>query len=211
MTTRPLFACLAASIFALSLPLAARAQTSAPPPSTQPKQAQQKKDTKQPAKPKDDSQPAQGAAAAGAAPALIAQYGDWGVYVSQTPKTKICYALSQPKDRQPGGLKRDPGFFFISTRPGENVKNEVSVVAGFALKDGYDATVDISGASFPFFTKSDGAWMKNAAEEARLIDALRQGRDFTVKTTSQRGNPTNDRYSLSGLGQALDRVSEECK
>jgi invasion protein IalB len=204
MTSRPLFACLAASIFAVSLPFAAFAQTAVPSPKTQ-----AKKDAKQPAKPKDEPQPAQ--SAAGAAPALIAQYGDWGVYVSQAPKTKICYALSQPKDRQPGGLKRDPGYFFISTRPGENVRNEVSVIVGFTIKDGADATVDIGGASFPFFTKNDGAWMKNAAEEAPLIEALRKGRDFTVKSTSQRGNATNDRYSLSGIGQALDRVAQECK
>lgn len=205
MTSRPLFTCLAASILAVSLPLAALAQTA-----TQPSPTQAKKDAKQPAKPKDEPQPAQGAGT-GAAPSLIAQYGDWGVYVSQTPKTKICYALSQPKDRQPGGLKRDPGYFFISTRPSEKVSNEVSVVVGFTIKDGADATVDVGGASFPFFTKNDGAWMKNAAEEARLIEALRKGRDFTIKSTSQRGNPTNDRYSLSGIGQALDRVAQECK
>jgi invasion protein IalB len=203
MTPRPLFACLAASILAVSLPLAALAQTTAPP--------SQKKDTKQPAQPKADPQPAQSATGTGAAPSLIVQYGDWGVYVSQAAKTKICYALSQPKERQPGGLKRDPGYFFISTRPGENVRNEVSVVVGFAIKDGADATVDVGTASFPFFTKNDGAWMKNAAEEARLIDALRKGRDFTVKSTSQRGNPTSDRYSLSGIGQALDRIAQECK
>jgi invasion protein IalB len=205
MTPRPLLAFLAASIFAVSLPLAALAQTAAPPPQTP-----AKKDAKKPAKPKDEPQPAQ-AAAAGPAPSLIAQYGDWGVYVSQTPKTKVCYALSQPKERQPGGLKRDPGYFFISTRPGENVHNELSVVVGFTIKDGADAIVDIGGASFPFFTKNDGAWMKNAAEEARLIDALRKGRDFTIKSTSLRGNATNDRYSLSGIGQALDRVDQECK
>jgi invasion protein IalB len=205
MTSRPLFTCLAAGILAVSLPLAALAQTA-----TQPSPTQAKRDAKQPAKPKDEPQPAQGAGT-GAAPSLIAQYGDWGVYVSQTPKTKICYALSQPKDRQPGGLKRDPGYFFISTRPGEKVSNEVSVVVGFTIKDGADATVDVGGASFPFFTKNDGAWMKNAAEEARLIEALRKGRDFTIKSTSQRGNPTNDRYSLSGIGQALDRVAQECK
>src|SRR5690242_13734686 len=98
MTSRPLITCLAASVFAVSLPFATFAQTAAPSPQTQ-----AKKNAKQPAKPKDEPQPAQNAA--GAAPALIAQYGDWGVYVSQAPKTKICYALSQPKDRQPAGLK----------------------------------------------------------------------------------------------------------
>jgi invasion protein IalB len=208
MITRPLFACLLAGVFAASLPPRAVAQTPAQPSQAQPKQAQPKKDAKQPAKKEEPHAPQ---SAAAASPALIAQYGDWGVYVSQSPKTKVCYALSQPKDRQPGGLKRDPGYFFISTRPGENVHNEVSVVVGFQIKDGADATVDVGGASFPFFTKNDGAWMKNAAEEARLIDALRKSRDLTVKSTSQRGNPTNDRYSLSGIVQALDRVDQECK
>ena len=208
MTPRLLFACFVAAIIVASLPLPARAQTPAQPSPTQPKQTQQKKDTKQAAKPAETQA---APAAAGASPSLIAQYGEWGVYVSQAPKTKICYALSQPKDRQPGGLKRDPGFFFVSTRPGENVRNEISVVVGFPIKEGSDATVDINGSSFSFFTKNDGAWMKNAAEEARLIDALRNGRDFTIKSTSQRGNPTNDRYSLSGIGQALDRVDQECK
>ncbi len=201
MTFRPAFACLIAGLFAVSLPLGAIAQTSPP-------AKKDAKDPKQTAKPKEkeEPQPVQGAA-----PALIAQYGDWGVYVSQTPKNKICYALSQPKDRQPGGLKRDPGYFFVSTRPTENVRNEASVVVGFALKDGTDAAVDIGGTSFSFFTKSDGAWIKNAAEEARLIEALRKGRDFSVKATSQRGNATNDRYSLTGIVQALDRAAQECK
>lgn len=202
MNHRPLFICIAAGLLAASLPSWTLAQTAAKP------STQAKKTTKQPAKPKEEPAPTQ---VAGPAPSLVAQYGDWGVYVSQSPKTKICYALSQPKDRQPGGLKRDAGYFFISSRPAENVRNEVSVIVGYAIKDGADATVEVGTASFPFFTKNDGAWMKNAAEEARLVDAFRKGRDFSVKSTSQRGNATNDRYSLAGIGQALDRVAQECK
>lgn len=200
MTLRPALLCLIASLFAATVPLGALAQTT-----PAKKEAKGAKQTPKP-KEKEEPQPAQGAA-----PALIAQYGDWGVYVSQAPKGKICYALSQPKDRQPASLKRDPGYFFISTRSAENVRNEASVVVGFALKDGADAAIDIGGTTFPFFTKSDGAWIKNAAEEARLIEALRKGRDFSVKATSQRGNATSDRYSLTGIGQALDRAAQECK
>jgi invasion protein IalB len=150
-------------------------------------------------------------AQAPAGPALVAQYGDWGVYVSQAARTKICYALSQPKDRQPATLKRDPGYFFVSTRPGENVKNEVSIIAGFTIKDGSDATADIGGTAFTLYTKSDSAWVRNIAEEVRLVEALRRGRDLTVKSTSARGNATTDKYSLTGFAQALDRVAQECR
>jgi hypothetical protein len=40
---------------------------------------------------------------------------------------------------------------------------------------------------------------------------MRKGKDLTMKSTSVRGNATTDRYSLSGIAQALDRVAQECK
>ncbi|TDT87666.1 MULTISPECIES: invasion associated locus B family protein [Azorhizobium] len=140
----------------------------------------------------------------------VAQFGDWSVYVS-TSAPKVCYAISQPKDRQPGGLKRDPAYFFISTRPGENVKNEVSFTMGFPLKEGSEAKVTVGGTTFELYTKSEGAWVRNVADEGRLVDTLRKGRDAIVVSSSSRGNPTTDKYSLNGIGQALDRVAQECR
>ena len=61
------------------------------------------------------------------------------------------------------------------------------------------------------YTQNDGAWVKNAAEEARMVDAMRKGADLVVSGESGRGTKTTDRYSLQGLDQALDRVAQECK
>ena len=188
-----LIACLTLA-FAGSALTPALAQTAAK--KTQPKAA-----AKEAPKPKS--------AAGGDGPQLVSQYGDWGAYVAN-PKGRICYALAEPKERKPK-LNRDPGYIFITTRPTENVRNELSVVAGFTLKEGSDATLNVGGMDFPLYTKGDSAWLKNAAEEAKLIEALRKQRDLTVKTTSARGNVTTDRYSLSGIAQALDRVAQECK
>ena len=179
-------------IFAICLSLAVAAPVAA--------QAATKKTQKKP--PKETP-------ATGSGPQLVAQYGDWGVYVSNA-KNKVCYALAEPKSRAPK-LSRDPGYFFVSTRPSENIRNEVSVVVGFAIKEGSDATLNIGGADYPLYTKNDSAWLKNAAEEGKLIEAMRKGHDLTVKSTSARGNVTTDRYSLSGISQALDRVAQECK
>jgi hypothetical protein len=212
MTTRLLFSLLISASLVFSHSAVAIAQTA---PAATPTQTAPKKDAAKKEAPKKDAKPTQPApaqpASTGSSPSLVVQYGDWGVYVSQTPKTKICYALSQPKDRQPATLKRDPAYFFVSTRPGENVRNEISIVVGFTIKEGSDATLDIGGANFPFYTKNDGAWVRNAAEETKLIEAMRKSKDFSVKSTSLRGNPNTDRYSLAGIGQALDRVTQECK
>ncbi|MCK0198419.1 invasion associated locus B family protein [Ancylobacter sp. 6x-1] len=149
--------------------------------------------------------------AAEAAPKLVTQIGDWGVYLDTSGSGKICYALSQPKTRAPEGLKRDPAYFFISTRTAENVKNEISVIAGFALKEGSDATLTIGANSFTLYTRDTGAWVRNVAEEARVVDAVRKGQSVVVKTTSKRGNVTTDTYSLNGVSAAIDRAAQECR
>ena len=143
-------------------------------------------------------------------PSLVGQFGDWGVYVNQGGG-KVCFALSQPKERLPAELNRDPGYIFISTRPADNVRNEFSVILGFPLKEDADPSIQVGNDTFALYARQAGAWIRNVAEESRLIDAMRKGRDLTMKSTSARGNANTDRYSLSGVAQALDRAAQECR
>lgn len=141
----------------------------------------------------------------------LGKYGDWGAYSTQGAKGKVCYALGQPKDRQPSGLKRDPGYLFISTRPGEGVRGEVSFIFGFPLKDSApDAVAEAGATSFGLITKGENAWVRNAAEESQLVETMRKSAKLVIKVPSKKGNATSDTYSLSGLSQALDRVKKEC-
>ena len=141
-------------------------------------------------------------------PALIAQYGDWGVYVNKT--AKICFALTQPKDRQPANVKRDPAYFFVTTRPSDKLINEISIMTGFPLKEDAEVAVIASGASFPMYVKGHGLWIKDPADEPKLLDALKKDKEITLKLTPAKGAVTTDRYSLMGLPQALERVTKEC-
>jgi hypothetical protein len=141
-------------------------------------------------------------------PNLIAQYGDWGVYVNKTAKT--CFALTQPKDRQPANVKRDAAYFFVTTRPNDKLTNEISIMAGFALKEDAEVTLVSGGASFPMFVKGAGLWIKEPSDEAKLLDALKKDKELTLKLTPAKGAVTTDRYSLTGLPQALERVAKEC-
>jgi invasion protein IalB len=153
------------------------------------------------------------AAAAAAQPTLLGQYGDWGAYTAQPEGKKVCFTLAKPKSSTttPAGRKRDPAFVFISTRPSENVRNEISVVIGYPFKSSSDASAEVGTTKFAMYTQNDGAWIKNVAEEARLIDAMRKGADLTIKGTSIRGTQSTDTFSLKGLAQAMDRVAQECK
>ncbi len=142
------------------------------------------------------------------APNLIAQYGDWGVYVNKTAKT--CFALTQPKDRQPGNTKRDPAYFFVTTRQSEKLVNEISIVAGFTLKEDAEVVLTAGGKNFTMFAKGNGLWIKEPADEPKLLEALKNEKELTLKLTPAKGPTTTDRYSLTGLPQALERVAKEC-
>ncbi|MGQ0444535.1 MAG: hypothetical protein ACT4O2_05260 [Beijerinckiaceae bacterium] len=142
-------------------------------------------------------------------PSKLASYGDWGVFVAEGEKSKTCYALATPKERVPAGLNRDPAYVFIANRPAENVREEVSVILGFPMKEG-SGRAEIGGTGFALVAKGANAWIKNQAEEAKFVGVLKKGSKLSVKAASLRGNVTTDSYSLTGLSQALERVEKEC-
>ncbi|MBO0754030.1 MAG: Invasion associated locus B family protein, partial [Bradyrhizobiaceae bacterium] len=111
----------------------------------------------------------------------------------------------------PPNRPRDPAWMFISSRPAEKVTNEVSVIFGYGLKPNTDAAMEIAGGTYAMNTQGDGAWVKNPAEEPKLVDILRKGADVTVKGTSAKGTVSTDIYSLKGLSQALDKIGHECR
>ena len=191
----------------------AAAQQAAPAPAATPK-------PKKPPKPKPEKpapaaapETAEAPAINGVQPTLLGTFGDWGAYTASPGGKKVCFALAKPSKSEttPPNRPRDAAFLFVSSRPAEKVKDEVSIIIGYGFKANTDATLELAGASYAMYTQADGAWIKNAAEEAKLVEAMRKGGDLTVKGTSARGTGTTDVFSLKGLAQALDKVGEECR
>ena len=165
------------------------------------------------AKPAAKPDPAVAAAAGGAEPTLIGQFGTWGAYSATPNGKKVCFALAKPSSSKtnPPNRPRDPAYAFVSTRPAEKVINEVSIMIGYALKPGSESSLEVGGASYAMYTQGDGLWIKNAAEEERMVDAMRKSADVTVKGVSAKGTETVDTFSLKGLSQALDRLAQDCR
>jgi hypothetical protein len=165
-----------------------------------------------PAPAKPEAKPA-AAVAGNAEPTLIGQFGTWGAYTATPNGKKVCFALAKPSSSKtnPPNRPRDPAYAFVSTRPAEKVSNEVSVMIGYGLKPGSESTLEVGGASYAMYTQGDGLWIKNAAEEERMVDAMRKASDAVVKGVSAKGTETTDTFSLKGLSQALDRLAQDCK
>ena len=162
------------------------------------------------AKPAPKSAPAQKskspapapAGAGGAQPTLVGQFGDWGAYAATNAGKKVCYALAKPSSSatEPANRPRDPAYIFVSTRPAENVRNEISIVIGYPFKPGFEASADIGSSKYALYTQADGAWVKNPAEEARMVDAMRKGADMVITGESGRGTKSTDRYGAERPG-----------
>ena len=169
--------------------------------------------------PKPDAKP--GAAAAPAKPSasptsgarLLGQYGEWGAYTASPGGKKVCFAISKPTSAQtiPPNRPRNAVYMFISTRPADKVTNEVSIIVGYPFKPGTEASAMVGSTPFALYTQQDGAWIKNAADEANMVTAMRSGDTAVVKGVSAKGTQSADSYTLKGISQALDRVAQECK
>jgi hypothetical protein len=196
----PAIALLAASAFAgAALAQSAKPEAKPAAPKAEPKAA-----AKPEAKPKSD--PTEQAV-------LLGQFDGWGAYKATPGGKKVCFALAKPTSAttEPANKKRDPSYAFISTRPAEKVKNEVSVIVGYPQKSGIDASAAIGSTTYVMYTQNDGAWVKNAADEAKMVSAMRNGGELVVKSESGRATKSTDVFSLKGIGPALDKVAEECK
>jgi len=194
---------------AWALPAGAQQQgepgAAAPAKPAQPKRA--------PAKPREATPKPPAPLAGAAKPTLLGQFGDWGAYTATPGGKKICFALAKPKsaETRPPDRPRNEPYMFISTRPAEKVANEVSIIVGYPFKTSTEATAEVGATTFALYTQGDGAWIKNAGEEAHMVDAMRQGESVVVKGMSSHGTQSTDTYSLQGLSEALDRVAQECK
>jgi hypothetical protein len=202
MSVRRILTILVASLLVCGVTIPAHAQSTSSP-----------KTAAKPAAAKPAAATAAASVAGGAEPTLVGQFGTWGAYTATPNGKKVCFALAKPSASRtnPANRPRDPAYAFVSTRPAEKVTNEVSIMIGYTLKPGSESTLEVGGGTYAMYTQGDGLWIKNAAEEERMVEAMRKSADVVVKGVSAKGTETIDTFSMKGLAQALDRLSQDCR
>ena len=63
-------------------------------------------------------------------PRSTGKYKNWESFVAETEKGKICFAQTVPTKRAPGAIQRDQSKLFVTFRPSENIKDEISITSG---------------------------------------------------------------------------------
>ena len=140
----------------------------------------------------------------------IGKFKDWESFVLSQDGNKVCFAQSIPVVRAPKKVKRDPSRLFISFRPAENIKNEVSVTNGYEFKLKAPVTAKSGKKSYDLFSKDRFAWVVDDKDEAKLIVTMKKASRLMIIGNSDKGDQTTDHYSMMGFTKAYNTVKKSC-
>ena len=140
----------------------------------------------------------------------VGKFKDWESFVLSQDGNKTCFAQSIPVVRAPKKLKRDPSRLFVSFRPAENIKNEVSVTNGYDFKLKAPVTAKSGKKSYDLFSKGQFAWVVDNKDEQKLIVTMKKASRLMITGNSQKGNQTTDHYSMMGFTKAYNSAKKSC-
>jgi invasion protein IalB len=137
------------------------------------------------------------------------QHNAWATYSYQSDNGPVCYISSVPTAFNPSeGVNHGDIFFLISNKPSANVPLEPSFrAAGFDFQEGSRVQVRVGDASFNMYTQGGWAWVENAADEPRLVEAMKAGVDMQVSARSSRPRDVGYTFSLRGVTAALNAIA----
>jgi hypothetical protein len=142
-------------------------------------------------------------------PRSTGKYKNWESFSAQTDKGKICFAQSIPSKRAPSSIKRSDSRLFVTFRPGEKIKDEISITSGHVYKA--STVVAKSGKSdFTFFSQNTFAWLLDTKEEQNFIKLMKRATNLIVTARTIKGAETTDHYSMMGFTKAYNTAKKSC-
>ena len=140
----------------------------------------------------------------------VGKFKDWESFVLLQNGNKTCFAQSIPVVRAPKKLKRDPSRLFVSFRPTENIKNEVSVTNGYEFKLKAPVTAKSGKKSYDLFSKGRFAWVVDREDESKLIVTMKKASRLMIIGNTGKGDQTTDHYSMMGFIKAYNSAKKNC-
>ena len=142
-------------------------------------------------------------------PRSAGKYKNWESFVAETDKGKICFAQTIPTKRAPAAIKRDKSKLFVTFRPSEEIKDEVSLTSGHDYKTS-SVTASSGKRRYSFFSQKDFAWLLDDQEEKKFIQLMKKATDIIVKARTTKGAETTDHYSMMGFTKAYNTAKKTC-
>ena len=140
----------------------------------------------------------------------IGKFKDWETFTVTENDNKICFAQSIPILRAPKKFERNPSRLFISFRPTEDIKDEVSATSGYTFQKEKIVKAKTGKKTYDFFSREEFAWILDTEEEQRFIKAMKKASRVMIIGRTEKGKQTIDHYSLMGFTKAYDTAKKNC-
>tara|TARA_Y100000992_G_C21104005_1_gene414016 strand:- start:235 stop:735 length:501 start_codon:yes stop_codon:yes gene_type:complete len=142
-------------------------------------------------------------------PRSTGKYKNWESFTVETDKGKICFAQTVPTKRAPSSIQRGKSKLFVTFRPSENIKDEVSLTSGHEYKS--STVVASSGKKrYSFFSQKNFAWLLDDQEEKNFIKLMKRATNLIIKARTNKGAETTDHYSMMGFTKAYNTAKKTC-
>ena len=142
-------------------------------------------------------------------PRSTGKYKNWESFVAETDKGKICFAQTVPTKRAPTSIKRDKSKLFVTFRPTEDIKDEVSITSGHDYKSS-TVTASSGKRKYSFFSQKSFAWLLDDQEEKGFIKLMKKATNVIIKARTTNGAETTDHYSMMGFTKAYNTAKKTC-
>ncbi len=140
----------------------------------------------------------------------IGKFKDWETIVINKDSGKVCFAQSMPILQAPKKNQRDARLF-VSFRPVEKIKDEISITAGYEFNNNNSITASSGKKKYKFDISQEGfAWMADNKQEKKMIKTMKKGSRIMVTGYNQEGAQTIDHYSLLGFTKAYNTARKSC-
>ena len=140
----------------------------------------------------------------------IGKFKDWESFILSQDGNKTCFAQSIPVVKAPKKIKRDPSRLFVSFRPAENIKNEISLTNGYEFKLKTPVIAKSGKKTYDLFSKGRFAWVVDNKDEMKLILTMKKASRIMIIGNTDKGEQTTDHYSMMGFTKAYNTAKKSC-
>ena len=140
----------------------------------------------------------------------VGKFKDWEVMVIAETSGKVCFAQSIPVLQAPKTNKRDARLF-ITFRPNEKIKDEVSITPGYEFNKQNSITAKSGKNKYNFdIAQQNFAWIADNKIEKKMIRTMKKGSRIMISGYNSSGSQTIDHYSLLGFTKAYNEAKKSC-
>ena len=140
----------------------------------------------------------------------VGKFKDWETIVVTDGSKKLCFAQSKPVLQSPKKNPREARLF-ISFRPADKIKDEVSITSGYQYNTQNSITAKSGKNKIKFDVKKENfAWIGDTGLETKMVNVMKKGSRIMITGYNQSGSQTIDHYSLMGFTKAYNTAKKSC-